>query len=145
MNQYDLTFATASGTYQRLLQTADGFVYDGLGNTFSNNTLGDLSDVSISGTPSNGQLLSFNSSTNKWELSDSPIKLIFDFNFGEFSYIYSTPYDLKINSFETSITMSVNLFVNGITYSTGNLISKFDNLKIETNTQGIVILEGNKL
>lgn len=35
MNQYDLTFATASGTYQRLLQTADGFVYDGLGVTFS--------------------------------------------------------------------------------------------------------------
>jgi len=35
MNQYDLTYATASGTYQRLLQTADGFIYDGLGNTFS--------------------------------------------------------------------------------------------------------------
>ena len=35
MNQYDLTYATASGTYQRLLQTAEGYVYDGLGNTFS--------------------------------------------------------------------------------------------------------------
>jgi hypothetical protein len=40
MNQYDLTFATASGTYQRLLQTADGFVYDGLGATFSFGGLG---------------------------------------------------------------------------------------------------------
>lgn len=35
MNQYDLTYATASGTYQRLLQTAGGYVYDGLGETFS--------------------------------------------------------------------------------------------------------------
>jgi len=35
MNQYDLTYATASGTYQRLLQTAGGYVYDGLGDTFS--------------------------------------------------------------------------------------------------------------
>jgi|APCry1669189665_1035243.scaffolds.fasta_scaffold03149_3 hypothetical protein len=35
MNQYDLTYATASGTYQRLLQTVDGVVYDGLGKTFS--------------------------------------------------------------------------------------------------------------
>ena len=40
MNQYDLTFATASGTYGRLLQTAGGFVYDGLGNTFSFGTSG---------------------------------------------------------------------------------------------------------
>ena len=35
MNQYDLTYATASGIYQRLLQTAGGYVYDGLGDTFS--------------------------------------------------------------------------------------------------------------
>ena len=30
MNQYDLTYATASGTYQRLLQTNGVYVYDGL-------------------------------------------------------------------------------------------------------------------
>ena len=33
MNQYDLTGTTASSTYRRLLQTIDGYFYDGFGNT----------------------------------------------------------------------------------------------------------------
>ena len=112
MNQYDLTYATASGTYQRLLQTAGGNIYDGLGNTFS--------------------------------IESNKIRLIFDFNFGELSYNYTIPYDLEINSFETSNPMSVNLLVNGVSYTLGGLISKFDNFSINVSYQGILILNGNK-
>ena len=278
MNQYDLTNATASGTFQRLLQTANGFVYDGLGVTFSLGVTGPQGEIGptgstgptgsqgeigltgptgpqgeigptgstgeigptgptgptgpqgeigptgsigttgptgsqgvtgpagiiLSSTPSNGDyiiynnglfdpasnelnslndvgyatvsnfdILKYNSSNNQFEatasnilstysissseknlvldgnkisVTSNPILISLDFNFGTYSYRYTAPYDLKVNSYETSTTMSVTFSYNGSgTYSFGSTISKFDTLSIEVNTDGLVILEGNKL
>lgn len=68
MNPYDLSSTTASNTYTRLLQTVNGTVYDGLGNTFSfgqpSPTWNDLAMRSsgepiLTGTISSGDVYSY--------------------------------------------------------------------------------------
>jgi hypothetical protein len=141
MNQYDLTFATASGTYQRLLQTVGGVIYDGLGNTFSiqdiytigatlsNNeaiferndgltysldlsgfvsptpSLSDLTDVLIVATPSNGDSLVYNLSTNKWEPGITAVNYdrLFDYT-GTYSYSGTAPQGTSITASLWDIT-----------------------------------------
>ena len=63
-----------------------------------------------------------------------------------FNLSYISPYDIKINSYLTSTTMSVTFSYNGSgTYSFGSTISQFDTFSVEVDTAGLVVLKGNKI
>jgi hypothetical protein len=85
-------------------------------------------------------------SNDRLSLTTNPITISLDFNYGTFSYTYTSPYDIKINSFITSTTMSVTFSYNGSgSYVLGATISQFDTLLVRVTEAGLVVLQGNKL
>jgi hypothetical protein len=113
------------------------------GATGSADNLNSLSDVIITGTPSNKSSLIYNNTSNKWENSND-YNLYLNFE-SVIAYSYISPFDLIFTTYSTSTTMSVSLELNGNTYSLGQTISQFDTLITTPNVAGLLIIEGYKL
>jgi hypothetical protein len=60
------------------------------------------------------------------------------------SYLYIVPYDLKINTVESS-GPTFTITKGGFPYTLGEPLNQFDELLIQVNTNGLIILNGIKL
>ena len=159
--------------YGRLVQYINGDFYDGFGKLIKvGQKLSELKDVDISGLQ-NGDVIRWNDVTGFWEpfdiltigtysisdsqnylvldqnnqiaVSSNPVKISFDFSFGELSYLYISPDRFKIISITSSTNLLANITLNGSPYTFGNDIEIFDNLLIQVNSNGLLIIEGYKL
>lgn len=108
------------------------------GSSTNQSSLSSLKDVDVTEI-NDGDVLYYNLESKTWQASDpklistysvsdsslylvldnnlisvskNPIKISFDFNFGELSYLYIAPDKIQINSFTSSTDMSVLFLVN---------------------------------
>lgn len=61
------------------------------------------------------------------------------------SYDYITPYNMVVDSFTGSTAMTITLTYTGNTYTLGTTLPQFSTLNVDTDTAGLVLLNGRRL
>ena len=105
-----------------------------------------LTDVTYpTGGPSDGDILKYNSSIGQWEpVSSLGIEVFLNFEAaGSFDYV--VPYDLRLDSFATSVAMSTTFLVGTFPYSFGTPLDQYDVLTVTTDMAGLITLVGVRL
>jgi hypothetical protein len=74
--------------------------------------------------------------------SNSDMFLLFE-QAGSFDFF--APYNMKITAIEKNNSATITIKVNNVNYTFGNTISKFDDIKIESNGVSKVIIKGDKI
>lgn len=113
------------------------------GNTFygdGSNLSGVLTGVTATSPIENSYLLFKN---NTWSAT-TDINIYLNFESPN-SYDYITPYDMVVDSFTGSTAMTITLTYTGNTYSLGTNLPQFSTLNIDTDTAGLVLLNGRRL
>lgn len=105
-----------------------------------------LTDVTYpTGGPSDGDILKYNSAIGQWEpVSSLGIEVFLNFEAaGSFDYV--VPYDLRFDSFATSVAMTTTFLVGTFPYSFGTPLDQYDVLTVTTDVAGLITLEGVRL
>jgi hypothetical protein len=127
--------------YVEYAHVNNGKIYVNIQNGYD---LDDLNDVSISGTPSNGQWLEYNSSLSAWTNTSA-----FDFSLNfisDFTYPIILPYNWLVESVDNPSSIGVNLSATTGTYTLGNNISAFtETLTVSASTSGFINLNCRRI